>query len=182
MLTPDPGFADGAGEGIGAPGGIAESEVEILLGRLAAQKDQMLRVAADFENFKRRNRLEAEAVAAMQKELFIFELLPIVDNLERALASDPPSGSKQFHQGVEMTLKQLLLLLSRHGIVSDAVVGQPFDPHRHDAIAQRSDPTQADHSILEVVQRGYVTGAKVLRPAKVVINDLTQGDATSHAG
>jgi molecular chaperone GrpE len=72
-----------------------------------------------------------------------------------------------------MTLQQLRLLLGRHGIVSDEIVGQPFDPHQHEAISQRHDPAQADHTILDMFQRGYRRGAKVLRPAKVVVNDLT---------
>ena len=147
---------------------------------LARQKDLNLRLTADFENFKRRSRQEGETRAAAQKESFIQELLPVIDNLERALASGASSGSKQFHQGVEMTLQQLRRLLRQHGIETEEIVGQPFDPRRHEAVSQRHDPAQADHAILEVFQRGYRRGEKILRPAKVVVNDLTHPKPAHH--
>jgi molecular chaperone GrpE len=151
----------------------ASTESEALLQDLATQKDLHLRLAADFENFKRRSRQESETRAAAQKESFIAELLPVVDNLERALASGASHDSTQFHQGVEMTLKQLQQLLRQHGVESDEVVGKPFDPHQHEALSQGHDSTQPDHTVLTVLQRGYRRGDKVVRPAKVVVNNLT---------
>jgi molecular chaperone GrpE len=151
----------------------AATESEALLQDLAKQKDLHLRLAADFENFKRRSRQETETRAAAQKESFIAELLPVVDNLERALASGATRDSAQFHQGVEMTLKQLQQLLRQHGVESDEIVGKPFDPHQHEALSQGHDPAQPDHTVLTVLQRGYRRGDKVVRPAKVVVNDLT---------
>jgi molecular chaperone GrpE len=153
--------------------GTAASESETLLQDLAKQKDLHLRLAADFENFKRRSRQEAETRAAAQKESFIAELLPVVDNLERALASGASRDSAQFHQGVAMTLKQLQQLLRQHGVESDEIVGKPFDPHQHEALSQGHDPAQPDHTVLSVLQRGYRRGDKIVRPAKVVVNDLT---------
>jgi len=82
----------------------AASESEALLKDLAEQKDLHLRLAADFDNFKKRSRQESEARAVAQKESFIVELLPVIDNLERALAAGASRDSAQFHQGVEMTL------------------------------------------------------------------------------
>ena len=151
----------------------AAPESEALLKDLVEQKELHLRLAADFENFKRRNRLESEALSVAQKESFIVQLLPVVDNLERALASGASRKSAQFQQGVEMTLKQLQQLLRQHGVESEEIAGKPFDPHRHEALSQGFDPAQPDHAILEVVQRGYLRAAKMLRPAKVVVNDLT---------
>jgi molecular chaperone GrpE len=150
---------------------VIYSESDALRQELAEQKDLNLRLAADFENFKRRSRLEGEARSAAQKESFIRDLLPSIDNLERALASGSSPGSVQFHQGVEMTLQQMRQLLSLHGIETGEIVGQPFDPHQHEAISQRHDPAQANHTILEVFQRGYRRGEKVFRPAKVVVNE-----------
>ncbi len=80
-----------------------------------------------------------------------------------------------------MTLQQLRQLLRQHGIETEESVGQPFDPHRHEAISQRHDPAQPDHAILEVFQRGYRRGEKIFRPAKVVVNDLTHSKHTRHA-
>jgi molecular chaperone GrpE len=155
------------------PEANATTESDALLKDLAEQKDLHLRLAADFENFKRRSRQESEARAAAQKESFIIELLPVIDNLERALAAGASRDSAQFHQGVEMTLKQLQQLLRQHGIESGEIVGKPFNPHQHEALSQGHDPAQPDHVILEVIQCGYQRGTKVVRPAKVVINDLT---------
>jgi molecular chaperone GrpE len=158
----------------------AASESEALLKDLAERKDLHLRLAADFENFKRRSRQESEARAVAQKESFILELLPVIDNLERALAAGASRDSAQFHQGVEMTLKQLQQLLRLHGVESDEITGKPFDPHLHEALSQGHDPAQPNHTILEVVQRGYRRGAKVVRPAKVVVNDLTSSKPARH--
>jgi len=161
---------------------IVTAEVDSFLQELVEQKDLNLRQAAEFENFKRRSRQESEARAAAQKESFIHELLPSIDNLERALASGASPGSSQFHQGVEMTLQQLRLLLRQHGIETEEIAGLPFDPHRHEAISRRHDPSQADRSILEVFQRGYQRGEKVFRPAKVAVNDRMAPEKASHAG
>ena len=159
----------------------AATELDSIREQLAEQKDVNLRVAADFENFKRRSRQESDARAAAQKESLIHELLPVIDNLERALASGASSGSPQLHQGVEMTLQQLRLLLRQQGIEPEESVGQPFDPHRHEALSQRHDAAHPAHSIIEVLQRGYRRGDKVFRPAKVVVNDLTHSKHASHA-
>ena len=159
----------------------ATGESDTLLKELAEQKDLHLRLAADFDNFKKRSRQETEARAVAQKESFIVELLPVIDNLERALAAGASRDSAQFHQGVEMTLKQLQQLLRQHGVESEEIVGKPFDPHRHEALSEGHDPAQPDHAILEVVQRGYQKGAKVVRPAKVIVNDLTAAQPHRHA-
>jgi molecular chaperone GrpE len=158
----------------------AATESEALLKDLAEQKDLHLRLAADFENFKRRSRQESEARATAQKEAFIIELLPVMDNLERALAAGAARDSAQFHQGVEMTLKQLQQLLRQHGVESEEIKGQTFDPHRQEALSQGHDPAQPDHAILEVVQRGYRRGTKIVRPAKVIVNDLTASQPARH--
>jgi molecular chaperone GrpE len=160
--------------------GTVGTESDTLLKDLADQRELHLRLAADFENFKRRSRQESDAQAAAQKTAFIVELLPVIDNLERALASGTSRDSSQFHQGVEMTLKQLQQLLRQHGVEGEDVVGKPFDPHRHEALSQGHDPVQPDHAILTVVQRGYRRGEKVLRPAKVVVNDLTPSKQGHH--
>jgi molecular chaperone GrpE len=149
------------------------AEQDLFHQELVEQKDLYLRLAADFENFKRRSRQETETRAAAQKESFIHELLPVIDNLERALTPDGTADSQKFRQGVEMTLHQLRQLLSRHGVEPQAGVGQRFDPHLHEAVSQRHDPAHADHTIVEVLQRGYQRGTKNFRPAKVIINDLT---------
>ena len=156
-----------AGPETGAISAEAAAKADSIHQQLAEQKDLNLSLAADFENFKRRSRQENEARAAQQKELFIHELLPAIDNLERALAVNSAPGSHKLHQGVEMTFRQLRLLLHQHGIEPEESVGQTFDPQRHEAVSQRHDADQPDHAIVEVLQRGYRRGEKVFRPAKV---------------
>ena len=149
---------------------------------IAEQKDRYLRLAADFDNYRKRLAQEIERRAAAQKEEFIRELLPVIDNLERALAAGASASPEQLRQGVRMTLQQLHQLLSRHGVEPEESLGRQFDPHRHEAIAARRDPAQPDHAVLEVFQRGYRQGNAVFRPAKVVVNDLSRSETVGHAG
>lgn len=142
----------------------------VLRANMVALRAQHLRLAADFENFRKRSRRDAEERAATEKEAFILELLPVLDNLERTLAAESS------HQGVEMVWRQLAQLLGHHGIEAVDEVGRPFDPQRHEAVLLRHDPAQPDQVLLEVLQRGYCNGDKVFRPAKVVVNSLVQED------
>jgi molecular chaperone GrpE len=147
-----------------------EAELGSLRSDLADQKGRYVRLAADFDNFRKRAAQEADRRATAQKEAFIRELLPIVDNLERALASE--ASPAQLREGVQMTLQQLRQLLRKHGIEREETQGQVFDPNRHEAIAERHDPAQPDHAIVETFQPGYRRGQEVFRPAKVAVNTL----------
>jgi molecular chaperone GrpE len=135
-------------------------------------------LAADFDNFRKRITQESERRAAVQKKAFIVELLPIIDNLERAVGSGRSTSGEQVLQGVEMTLQQLNRLLRAHGVEPEESVGQPFDPHYHEAVASRYDPFQPDHVVLETFQRGYRYGKESLRPAKVVVNDYSMAESS----
>ncbi len=161
------------------PSAVEAAESDIFQDELAVQKDAYLRLAADFENFKKRSQRDSEQRAAAEKESFIHELLPILDNLERALACESSASAAQLHQGVEMTLLLLDRLLQSHGVEAVEEVGKPFDPHRHEAVSTGYDASQPDHSVLEVVQRGYCQRDKVFRPAKVIVNDLSQSPGVS---
>jgi molecular chaperone GrpE len=166
---------DEASPGDGSPGPDPRGQ------ELDALREHNLRLAADFENFRRRSRTEADARALAQKESFMEELLPVIDNLERALASGAAPAHTPFQQGVEMTLQQLRLLLRRHGVESEDCIGLPFDPLRHEAVSQRHEPGRLDHTILEVFQRGYRRGDRVVRPAKVVVNAAIDPKGDRHA-
>ena len=151
-------------------------DLKSLEGELARQKDLYLRLMADFDNFRKRSAQDTDRRAAAQKEAFIRELLPVIDNLERALSNAFASSPEQLREGVKLTLQQLNQLLDRHGIEPDESRGQSFDPHQQEAVATRRDPSKPDHTVLETFQRGYRRDKEVFRPAKVVVNDL------SHAG
>lgn len=147
-----------------------------LQAELAGERERYLRLAADFDNFRRRTAREAERTAARQKEAFIHDLLPVIDNLERALGSHGSTSPEQLRQGVQITLQQLTQLLRLHGVEPEESLGRPFDPSYHEAVSVRHDPSQPDHAILETFQRGYRRGNEVFRPAKVVVNVLRQAD------
>ena len=159
--------------------GTAETpDVSTPKAELATERERFLRLAADFDNFRKRVAQESERRAGVQKKAFIQELLPIIDNLERAVGSGPSTSGEQLLQGVEMTLQQLNRLLRAHGVEREEGVGQPFDPHYHEAVASRYDPTQPDHVILETFQPGYRYGKESLRPAKVVVNDHSKTESS----
>lgn len=147
---------------------------------LAEMKDRYLRLSADFENFRKRTRRDSEQAAAAEKELFIRDLLSVLDNIDRALASGQSNSDNPEQRGLEMTLQQLNRLLNAHGIEVIADEGRPFDPRRHEALSLRNDPSQPDNVILEVVQRGYSRGDKMFRPAQVIVNDLGSSPGVSH--
>ncbi|MHA3770232.1 nucleotide exchange factor GrpE [Verrucomicrobiota bacterium sgz303538] len=151
---------------------------ESLEAELKETRDRHLRLAAEFDNYRKRTAQESERRTGVQKEGFIQELLPVIDNLERALASGDSGACDQVRQGVGMTLQQLRQLLHRHGIEPEETVGKPFDPHRHEAIATGHDPSKPDHSVLQTSLAGYRRGEHVFRPAKVVVNDLSKHEVT----
>ncbi|HEY0258014.1 MAG TPA: nucleotide exchange factor GrpE [Candidatus Methylacidiphilales bacterium] len=148
---------------------------------LDAEKERHLRLAADFDNFRKRTNRESDRRAASQKEELMRELLPVIDNLERALVTGGTS-IKQLHQGVEMTLQQLHRLLKQHGVEAEESLALPFDPNRHEAVAVRHDVSQPDQIVLETSQRGYRRGEEIFRPAKVVVNVLNPSEGHEHAG
>ncbi|MEN6426874.1 MAG: nucleotide exchange factor GrpE [Phycisphaerales bacterium] len=183
ILTINPEPPSSAADAQNPPASVADAasaDLTVLQKELAAQKDNYLRLAADFDNFQKRTRRDSGQQAAAEKEAFILDLLPILDNLERALASEESTSSEPLHQGVTMTLQQMGQLLGRHGIEAVEDLGRPFDPHRHEAIFVRCDSGQPDRIILEVTQRGYCRGDTVFRPARVVVNDLSHFPGVRH--
>lgn len=151
-------------------------ECAALEAELAPLDDKYRRLAAEFDHFRKRTARDADQRVAAQKTAFIRELLPVVDSLELALATHVSTSPDQLRRGIEITHRELIQLLHRHGIESDDPLGLPFDPHRHEAVKARFDPAQADHLVLEVLRRGYVRGPEIIRPARVIINDLSAGE------
>jgi molecular chaperone GrpE len=178
---PDSNPSEAGSPGHARPNAASAPETRALEAELVVQKDHYLRLASDFDNFRKRTSQENERSASAQKEAFIRELLPVIDNLERALGSDVSTSPEQLRQGVQMTLQQLTQLLGRHGIEAEDSLGRRFDPHYHEAVTVRHDPSQPDHIILETFQRGYRRGNKVFRPARVVVNDLSHTEPVRSA-
>jgi molecular chaperone GrpE len=155
------------------------STVEALQEELRGLQDRHLRLAADFDNFKKRTAQETEIRSAAKKEVFILELLPVLDSLDRALAGDGAVSRDQLYVGVEMISHQLLHLLSRHDIQPDDCLGRAFDSHRHEAVGIGWDAAQPSQAVLQVCRRGWLKGKEVLRPAQVIVNDLDQSKGQS---
>jgi molecular chaperone GrpE len=174
-MSADPNFSETKTGGAG-PNPSSALDKRTLQAELAGERERYLRLVADFDNFRRRTAREAERSAATQKEAFIRDLLPVIDNLERALGSGASTSPEQLRQGVQMTLQQLTQLLRLHGVEPEECLGRPFDPLHHEAVSVRHDPAQPDHVILETFQRGYRRGNEVFRPAKVVVNVLGHTD------
>jgi molecular chaperone GrpE len=174
-MSADPNSSE-AKAGDAASKAVSAADKRTLQAELVAERERYLRLVADFDNFRKRTARETERSAAAQKEAFIRDLLPVIDNLERALGSDISTSPAQLRKGVQLTLQQLTQLLRLHGVEPEECLGRPFDPLYHEAVSVRHDPSQPDQVILQTFQRGYRRGDVVFRPAKVVVNDLRQSE------
>ena len=142
---------------------LAEKEAE-----LAALQDKYLRLAAEYDNFRRRSQKEREGIYTDAVADAVRELLPIADNLERAVASGS-QDSEGLAQGLSMTLKALEESLSRLGVESYGASGDSFDPNLHNAVMHEEDPDQEENRITDVFQRGYRKGERIIRHAMVKV-------------
>ena len=146
------------------------------LRKLAAERDQYLdlaqRTRADFENYQKRNQKDRELDRKYAFGPLVFDLLPVLDNLERTLdAANKAGDNGPLVQGVAMVQKQFLDALKRHGIRRvDAQPGSPFDPNLHQAVMQRAVDGMDPGHIVDVHEQGYLNQDRVLRPAKVTVS------------
>jgi molecular chaperone GrpE len=144
---------------------IAEKDKEV-----AELKDRYLRALADNENARKRMRQQSDETVRMQRENLLRELLPIVDNLERAVDAAREGGNGQpIVEGVDMVLRSLLDLLKTHGVTQLTSVGQPFDPQRHEAVDQVESAHHPPNTVVNEFHRGYQIGDRLLRPARVAV-------------
>jgi molecular chaperone GrpE len=135
-------------------------------------KDQWLRAAAELENVRKRARRDVAAAESRGIAKLAKELLPALDNFERALAAaeeQPENRDHHLTDGIRLVQTELLGALARVGIVPDSPKGERFDPHRHEAVAQQPIDGAEPGTIVEVYSAGYTYGDDVLRPAKVVV-------------
>jgi molecular chaperone GrpE len=125
------------------------------------------RIQADFENYRKRAAREAAAAGDRAKSGLVRELLPIVDNLERALAS-AEEGEQHLAEGVRLVHSELIAVLERNGVEQFDPAGDKFDPSEHDALSVRADGEPG--VVLDVVEKGYRSNGAILRPARVVVS------------
>jgi molecular chaperone GrpE len=132
--------------------------------------ERFVRQAAELENFKKRASREREDAIRFANESLIKDLLPVVDNLERAVAHASGGGNgKPIVEGVEMVLKSLLDVLTKYGVTQISAVGEPFDPAKHEAMAQVESQSHQPNSVVDELQRGYTLRDRLLRPALVSV-------------
>jgi molecular chaperone GrpE len=135
--------------------------------------ERLLRTAADFDNFRKRSRKDMDDARAKAKEDVLREILPVADNLERALAAAEsqggPAATGGIADGVKLVLRQLASALDRFEVKAFASLGEAFDPARHEAISQIETPDQPAGTVVNEMQKGYLMGARLLRPAMVAV-------------
>ena len=148
-----------------------EQKVAELEGKLEEADNRYLRLQADFDNFRRRSRIELEASAKYRAQSIISDLLPAIDNFERALKMDVDNEqAKSLKQGVEMVYRSLLDALKNEGVEVIESVGKEFDPHLHQAVMQAEDENFGPNIVVEEFQKGYMLKDRIIRPAMVKVN------------
>ena len=158
-----------------------ELTLEEQVAALEAERDEHLndlkRVAAEFENYRKRVLRDQESLVARAHERLVKELLPVLDDLERALAAAEEHEEAKLEEGVRLVHRELADALEREGLAEIETTGV-FDPHVHEALLSQPSDEQ-EGSVLEVVQKGYRLGDRVLRPARVVIAAPREDDGGS---
>jgi molecular chaperone GrpE len=131
--------------------------------------ERLLRQAAEFDNYRKRTERERREMAQYAAGDLLEALLPVVDDIERALQVEAGSDAAAYRKGVELIYKQLQDLLAKRGVTPIEALAAPFDPRFHQAITYEPSPGHAEGEVLEVVRRGYMHGDRLLRPAMVKV-------------
>lgn len=149
-----------------------KQQIEELQGKLELAAEDVLRAKAQEQNGLRRAALDVEKARKFALESFVKELLPVVDNLERALASadDDRKESEALVEGVELTLKSLSAALEKNRVQAIDPAGEPFNPEQHQAMASIANAEVEANTVIEVFQKGYELNGRLIRPAMVVVS------------
>jgi molecular chaperone GrpE len=160
-----------------APRGAGREALERELEALRQEKGQLeerwIRLQADFDNFRKRTLREKQEALSYGHELVVKDLLPVVDNLERAIEHASASSGADFEgllQGVELVRRELLGALAKHGVEPIQAEGEVFDPNLHEALGQMEDDKVSAGHVSRVLQRGYLLRDRLLRPARVMVS------------
>lgn len=147
-------------------------ELTKLQDELEAEQNKYLRLLADFDNFKRRTQKDKEISSKFRAQSLLTDLLPVLDNFERALAVEAKGDEAvTIMKGVLMVQKSLLEAVKREGLEEIKSVGEPFDPNFHQAVMQEIDEQAEPGSVLQELQKGYTLKGRVLRPSMVKVNE-----------
>ena len=175
-----------APESASASGGAQAAVAAELAREVAEYKDKLLRTLAEMENLRRRTAREVIDARQYGNAAFARDILAVADNMERALAAldaelreKADAGVKALLDGVELTERELLKVLEKHGVKKFEPLGEKFDPNLHQAMYEVADPSVPAGTVAQVVQAGYMIGDRMLRPALVVV---AKGGAKASAG
>lgn len=153
---------------------ILTLEAELIQARAKADEhyDHLLRMQADFDNYRKRTQKEKTDIIKYASERVVGELLPVLDNFERAVsAAQINPDFAAFSQGVGMILRQLQTALSKEGLKAIEALGQPFDPNLHDAVLRVESEEHPENTVVDELQKGYYLKEKVLRPSMVKVSN-----------
>src|SRR3989442_9677292 len=156
----------------------ATSEVNDLRRQLDEKQDRLLRAVAEMDNMRRRSQREREDYTRYANESLIREVLPVLDNFDRALAAARTAGDAgRLIEGLELIRRELLKALERHGVTRYAALGQPFDPTRHEATERVIRTDQPPGTVVSEIVPGYLLNGRVIRAAQVSVAAAPDEDA-----
>ena len=147
-----------------------EREIEMLRKSVEDTQNSYLRVMADFDNFRKRQREETARLTSCTREELILKLLPMVDNFDRTLqAAEAEHSYESLVEGVTLTLKHIREMLDKEGLKPIDAVGQEFNPELHEAVMRVEDGEHPDNTVVHELQKGYTQAGDVIRPARVTV-------------
>ena len=146
----------------------AAAQIEKLTAELKEKEERVLRLQADFENFRRRTSKEKEELSAVVTQGMLKDMLPLLDNFERAMVAEAKDG-EAFQKGVEMIFTQFTEILKKNGLEHIEVEGQKFDPNFHQAVMRVQNADMEDDDIAQELQKGYMVKGRVIRPSMVQV-------------
>ncbi len=178
--TEQPGSGPEDGQSPDDPG--AEALLAAAESRAEQHRADFLRAIAELENFRKRSAREVDAARQFGVERFAADLLPVVDTLGLAVDSAGTADAATLAQGQDATLRLLLKAFERAGLAPVDPAGQPFDPAQHEAMAVQPSAAHPPHTVLQVVQKGWLLNGRLLRPARVIVSADSAGTEAPPAG
>jgi molecular chaperone GrpE len=145
------------------------NEIEELRRERDALQDRLLRTAAEFDNYRKRMDKERRDLAEYAASEIVTQLLPIIDNFERALEAPSGGDPESLRKGVELIHKQMLEVLRKRGVKTIEALGADFDPNIHEAVIHEASDAHREGEVMQQLQRGYMLGERLLRPAMVKV-------------
>jgi molecular chaperone GrpE len=150
---------------------LANERIAELEAKLQEMENRYLRLHADFDNFRRRTRLDFEAAEKYRAQSLVTDILPALDNFERALKVEAEDDkARSILQGMEMVYRSLIEALKKEGVEPIEAIGKPFDPHLHQAVMQVEDSNYEPNTVVEEFQKGYKLKDRVIRPSMVKVS------------